>query len=110
MHTLLVLYFQTQALSEKQTAVYSLQRKLKSSKQALESKELHLGLVQKKVVALEDRLQSYSQREAEWENTTNKARKIERQLERLQERATQQRSTITKLKAEGSEAEVLKVR
>ena len=75
----------------------------------MESKELHLGLVQKKVVALEDRLQSYSQREAEWENTTNKARKIERQLEMLQERATQQRNTITKLKTETSEAETLKV-
>ena len=99
----------TQALAEKQTAVYSLQRKLKSTKQALESKELHLGLVQKKVLALEDRLQTYSHREADWENTTHKARKIERQLERLQERATHQRDTITKLKADSSEADVLKV-
>lgn len=71
---------------------------------------MHLGLVQKKVLALEDRLQSYSQREADWESATNKARKIERQLERLQNRATQQRDTITKLKAENSEAEVLRVR
>jgi predicted nucleic acid-binding Zn-ribbon protein len=75
----------------------------------LESKELHLGLVQKKVVALEDRLQTYSHREADWENTTSKARKIERQLERLQDRASLQRETITKLKAETSEAEALRV-
>lgn len=66
-------------------------------------------MVQKKVVALEDRLQTYSYREADWENTTNKARKIERQLERLQERASLQRETITKLKAENSEAEALRV-
>ena len=101
---------QTQALADKQTAFYSLQRKLKSTKQALESKELHFGLVQKKVLALEDRLQTYSHREADWESTTNKARKIERQLERLQEKAAQQRDTITKLKAESSEVEALKVR
>lgn len=75
----------------------------------MESKELHLGLVQKKVVALEDRLQTYSHREADWENTTNKARKIERQLERLQDRASLQRETITKLKAETSESEALRV-
>ena len=100
---------QTQSVAEKQTAIYTLQRKLKSSRQALESKELHLGLVQKKVVALEDRLQTYSHREADWENTTNKARKIERQLERLQDRASLQRETITKLKAETSESEALRV-
>ena len=75
----------------------------------MESKELHLGLVQKKVVALEDRLQAYSHREADWEITTNKARKIEKQLERLQSRASLQRETITKLKAENSEAEALRV-
>ena len=39
----------------------------------------------------------------------NKARKIERQLERLQERTAQQRTTITKLKADNSELEALKV-
>ena len=100
---------QTQSVAEKQTAIYTLQRKLKSSRQALESKELHLGLVQKKVVALEDRLQTYSHREADWENTTNKARKIERQLERLQDRVSLQRETITKLKAETSESEALRV-
>ena len=66
-------------------------------------------MVQKKVVALEDRLQAYSHREADWESTTNKARKIERQLERLQDRALLQRETITKLKAENSETEALRV-
>lgn len=66
-------------------------------------------MVQKKVVALEDRLQAYSHREADWENTTNKARKIEKQLERLQNRASLQRETINKLKAENSEAEALRV-
>ena len=63
---------QTQALAERQSAVYSLQRKLKACRQGLESKELHLGLLQKKVVALEERLQTCSHREADWEATTEK--------------------------------------
>ena len=63
---------QTQALAERQSAVYSLQRKLKACRQGLESKELHLGLLQKKVAALEERLQTCSHREADWEATTEK--------------------------------------
>ena len=69
MCTLLV---QTQTLAEKQTAVYTLQRKLKSCRQSLESKELHLGLVQKKVSMLEERLLSYAQKEEEWKTMMDK--------------------------------------
>ena len=63
---------QTQKLAEKQSMMYSLQRKLKSCRQALESKELHLGLVQKKVISLEDRLQTCNHRESDWEDAVNK--------------------------------------
>ena len=63
---------QTQMLADKQTAVYTLQRKLKSCRQSLESKELHLGLVQKKVTMLEERLLSYAQKEEEWKTMMDK--------------------------------------
>lgn len=53
-------------LAEKQTAVYTLQRKLKSCRQSLDSKELHLGLVQKKVTVLEEKLLSCAQKEKDW--------------------------------------------
>ena len=72
--SLILSSLQTQALAERQSAVYSLQRKLKACRQALESKELHLGLLQKKVAALEERLQTCSHREADWETTTEKVR------------------------------------
>ena len=39
--------FQSQALVEKQSALYSVQRKMKSCRQQLESKELQLGLLQR---------------------------------------------------------------
>ena len=47
------LCMQNEALVNKQTAVYSLQRKLKTCKQSILSKELHMSLLQKKVESLE---------------------------------------------------------
>ncbi|XP_064403759.1 coiled-coil domain-containing protein 170-like isoform X3 [Halichondria panicea] len=75
---------ETQSLAEKQTAVYTLQRKLKSCRQSLDSKELHLGLVQKK------------------------GRKMEKKMERLHTIATQQKETIMKLKEENADVQKLK--
>ena len=65
---------QTTALAERQSAVYSLQRRLKTARQQLESKELHLGLLQKKVTSLEERLLTYSHHEGDWEAATVKVR------------------------------------
>lgn len=52
--------------------MYSLQRKLKACRQQLEGKELHLGLLQKKVASLEERLLTFSHRETDWEAAVNK--------------------------------------
>ena len=57
---------------EKQCSVYTLQRKLKVCKQALDSKELHNGLLQKKIISLEGRLLTAQQNEAEWGNAVEK--------------------------------------
>ena len=59
-------------MAERQSAVYSLQRRLKAGRQQLESKELHLGLLQKKVNSLEERLLTCSHREGDWEAATVK--------------------------------------
>lgn len=56
----------------KQTAVYSLQRKLKACRQTVESKILQLGLLQRKVQGLEERVKGSGQRDAEWEAATSK--------------------------------------
>ena len=63
---------QTQMLAEKQTSVYTLQRKLKLCRQSLDSKELHLGLVQKKVTVLEEKLLSCVQKEKDREASIDK--------------------------------------
>ena len=65
---------QTQALAEKQSAYYSAQRQLKMCRQTLESKELYVGLLQKKVASLEERVQELSHRETQLETTAGKVR------------------------------------
>ena len=56
---------QTQAVQEKQAMVYSLQRKLKSSRQALESRDLQVSLFQRKACGLEERMAEVVKKEAE---------------------------------------------
>lgn len=51
---------QTKALLEKQAIVHRLQQRLKVSKQALDSKELHNGILQKKITSLQERITSYN--------------------------------------------------
>lgn len=61
-------------VTSRQTAIYSLQRKLKTCRRALESKELHLSLLQSKVEGLEQRLRTASHSESEWKTAVNKVR------------------------------------
>ena len=67
-----LLTHQTQALAEKQSAFYAAQRQLKTCRQNLESKELLLGLLQKKVASLEERVQSCNRQEAQLESMSGK--------------------------------------
>ncbi|KAL5463555.1 hypothetical protein EMCRGX_G032460 [Ephydatia muelleri] len=100
---------ETQALVERQCSVYSLQRKLKASRQALESKELHNGLLQKKIVSLEGRLISIQRNEVEWEKTIEKAAKTEKQLEHLHTKLAQQSEAISHLKTQKTELEKMRM-
>ncbi len=56
----------------KQTAVYSLQRKLKTCKQSILSKELQVSLLQKKVEALEQSSKSSTHMERDLEEASKK--------------------------------------
>ncbi len=63
---------QTEALAGRQSAVYTLQRKLKACRQNLESKDLHTGLLQKKVAALEEKVKTYGHQESGLETAMDK--------------------------------------
>ena len=43
------------ALADRNTHIYNLQRKIKTMKEQLESKDLHLDLLRKKITQLEER-------------------------------------------------------
>lgn len=58
---------QSTAVTDKQTAIYSLQRKLKSLKQQLETKDMHLGLMQRKAASLEEKLTDVVHKEVQWD-------------------------------------------
>ena len=60
-------HVQSTAVTEKQAAIYSLQRKIKSYKQQLEAKDMHLGLLQRKVTSLEEKLTDVVHKEAQWD-------------------------------------------
>ena len=63
---------QTQALVDKQSAFYSLQRKHKLCRQQLETKELQLALLHKKVATMDQRLGEMTLKESEWDSTIDK--------------------------------------
>lgn len=114
-------------MAEKTSAVYSLQRKLKASRQALESKELHLGLLERKVATLEERIVTYNEGETHRESNSQKVTptipyqwtpyqcsviqfsKMERKLEKIQQHSEQQRSVIVQLKAQKCDMDSIKV-
>ena len=63
---------QGEALLSKQTAVYSLQRKLKACRQALQSRELHMSLLQRKTDGLEQTMKESGRLKMELEGAVNK--------------------------------------
>jgi len=70
--------------------VYSLQRKLKATRQALESKELHLGLLERKVTTLEERIVTCNEGETHRESHNQKVTLTASQPTLLQCHAVQQ--------------------
>ena len=71
-HVIMCVHKQSEELVNKQTVIYSMQRKLKVCRQREESKTLHLRLLQRKLQELEERERSARHREVEWETATNK--------------------------------------
>lgn len=112
-------------LAEKSSAVYSLQRKLKAARQALESKELHLGLLERKVTVLDERIIAYNKEETHRESSVQKVssrsqfcvmmlwylqiNRLEKQLQKAQQHNEEQKNIITQLKAQKYDMDQVKV-
>uniref|UniRef100_A0A4W6ESJ9 Coiled-coil domain containing 170 n=1 Tax=Lates calcarifer TaxID=8187 RepID=A0A4W6ESJ9_LATCA len=96
------------ALVENKSLTYSLQRKLKSQKDQLESKGLHIQLLRKKVSELEEEKRCRSALAMQRDDAHLEARRLQKKLERLQGELRATKLSNTELKAQLSHTNELK--
>lgn len=104
-----LLFSQTDALDDRKTTIYNLQRRVKWSKQQMESKDLHLGLLKKKVAELEDLLREKERVEVERDENSLRYKKLVKHNDKLQRELLDYKQQVTKLKAKLLEASELRV-
>ncbi|KAM6323431.1 coiled-coil domain-containing protein 170 [Aegotheles albertisi] len=98
------------AVVENKTLAYSLRKKLKTQKEKLESKELHMNLLRQKITQLEEEKQVRTALAVERDEANLTVRKLHKMIERLQKQLDLARETITDLKAKLSETNELKIK
>ncbi|NWX11563.1 CC170 protein, partial [Aegotheles bennettii] len=98
------------AVVENKTVAYSLRKKLKTQKEKLESKELHMNLLRQKITQLEEEKQVRTALAVERDEANLTVRKLHKMIERLQKQLDLARETITDLKAKLSETNELKIK
>ena len=92
-------FFQTNSLQDRTSTIYSLQRKTKTLKQQLESKDFQLSLSKKKINELQEILKDRGRIENERDDTSNKNSKLQKRCERLQDELSRHKDIVTQLKA-----------
>lgn len=105
-----MLSLQSEEINDRSSTIYSLQRKLKWFKQQMQSKDLQLGLLQKKLSSLDDTIRSKSHVEVERDESTIKFKKLQKQCEKYRGELLQSQKQVTELKAQLLETSELKVR
>ncbi|NXN13083.1 CC170 protein, partial [Indicator maculatus] len=98
------------AVIENKTIAYSLRRKLKTQKEKLESKELHMNLLRQKITQLEEEKQVRTALAVERDEANLAVRKLHKTIERIQKQLDLARETNTDLKAKLSETSELKIK
>ncbi|XP_057261838.1 coiled-coil domain-containing protein 170 isoform X2 [Pezoporus wallicus] len=97
------------AVIENKTMAYSLRRKLKTQKEKLESKELHMNILRQKITQLEEEKQVRTALAVERDEANLTVRKLHKMIEKLQKQLDLARETNTDLKAKLSETNELKL-
>ncbi|XP_010580231.1 PREDICTED: coiled-coil domain-containing protein 170 [Haliaeetus leucocephalus] len=98
------------AVIENKTMAYSLRRKLKTQKEKLESKELHMNLLRQKITQLEEEKQVRTTLAVERDEANLAVRKLHKMIERLQKQLDLAMEMNTDLKAKLSETNELKIK
>ncbi|XP_064411423.1 coiled-coil domain-containing protein 170 [Latimeria chalumnae] len=98
------------AVVENKTLAHSLQRKIKVQKEKLESKELHMELLRKKIAQMEEEKQTRTALAVERDEANLTVRKLQKKVERLQMQLSAALESHTGLKAKLSDTNELKIK
>ncbi|XP_070273556.1 coiled-coil domain-containing protein 170 isoform X2 [Myotis yumanensis] len=105
-----LVHLESNAVIENKTIAHNLQRKLKTQKDRLESKELHLNLLRQKIAQLEEEKRLRMGLAVERDEANVTTRKLQKQVERLQKELSACRESNTELKAKLADTNELKIK
>ncbi len=97
------------SIIDQKTSIYSLQRKIKQLKEQLENKDLHMDLLKKKLIALEEGRSAKTDLEREIDDHVVLSRKMKIKVENLTQQVNELKNENTHLKAQSTDVHTLKV-
>ncbi|XP_073075865.1 coiled-coil domain-containing protein 170 isoform X3 [Manis javanica] len=101
---------ESNAVIENKTIAHNLQRKLKTQKERLESKELHVNLLRQKIAQLGEEKQVCAALAVERDEASLTLRKLQKKVERLQKELSVCQESNTELKAKLADTNELKIK
>ncbi|XP_036011338.1 coiled-coil domain-containing protein 170 isoform X1 [Mus musculus] len=101
---------ESNAVIENKTMAHNLQRKLKTQKERLESKEVHMNLLRQKIAQLQQEKEARSALAVERDEAHLAMRKLEKKLERMQKELSACQEHNTELKAKLADTNELKIK
>ncbi|XP_023562005.1 coiled-coil domain-containing protein 170 [Octodon degus] len=101
---------ESNAVIENKTIAHNLQRKLKTQKERLESKELHMSLLRQKIAQLEEEKRLRTALAVERDEACLTIRRLEKKVERMQKELSAFRQSNMELKAKLADTNELKIK
>jgi chromosome segregation ATPase len=97
------------SIVDHKSSIHSLQRKNKQLKEQIENKDLHLDLLRKKVISLEEGRSGRTDLEREIDDHVMLSRKMKVKVDHLTQQVTDLKHENTQLKAQMTDNQMLKV-
>ncbi|XP_052606914.1 coiled-coil domain-containing protein 170 [Peromyscus californicus insignis] len=101
---------ESNAVIENKTIAHNLQRKLRTQKERLDSKEVHMNLLRQKIAQLQQEKQAHTALALERDEAHLTVRKLEKKVERMQKELSACREHNTELKAKLADTNELKIK
>ncbi|XP_045699596.1 coiled-coil domain-containing protein 170 [Phyllostomus hastatus] len=101
---------ESNAVIANKTIAYNLQRKVKTQKERLESNELHVNLLRRKIAQLEEERRAWAALAVGRDEARGTAQRLQKKVERLQKELSVCRESNTELKAKLADTHELKIK